>query len=72
MTLLTVKQKAKRIHEICDSMCPVCDKKEIEAVTIQACDETDTLVDYDVIFHIVLAKLDICEKCQFKEESYEE
>lgn len=71
MSILTFKQKANKIYDVCRSLCPVCDKKEIEGVAIQSCGDTDTLIDYDTLLHVVLAKLHICTDCQSKEEFYE-
>lgn len=72
MRSTTFKGKVNKIYAVCSSLCPICDKKEIEGITIQSCGETDTLIDYDVLFHVVLAKLTECENCQSKEEIYEE
>lgn len=69
---ISFKQKVNKVYDVCSSLCPVCDRTLIERTTIELCEEGDTLIDYDELLHVVLAKLDDCERCQSKENFYEE
>jgi hypothetical protein len=72
MSSLTFKQKTNAVYELCSTLCPICKRQEIGDQVLLACDENDTLVDYEVLFEAVVAKLDVCSKCESKEEIYEE